>query len=135
MNEYFINNNFKNEIKINVINEVFPKLDNFEQNLLLDYLIKIIDVVSIKFNFDLSKRTIYENQFRQNNYRDSIGFLLMLLPFIDDSSGEKKKKLTSLNELYTKKEKVVDINKTEPKYIYSNLQYGRCIRNKNNIEE
>ena len=49
--------------------------------------------------------------------------IYLLLPYL------KKKPLdiVSLNDIYIKKEKNVDINKTEPKYIYSNIQYDKCI--------
>ena len=54
----------------------------------------IIDVISIKYN-------INDNyQWKQNNYRDLKGAILLLLPFIDDkSNGYLLKKLTDLNQL------------------------------------
>lgn len=130
MEYYFINDNLKNDIKQNVVNKTFPSLNQQNKNLLLEYLINVIDIIAIKFNFDISKRELYENQFRQNNYRDAIGLLLMLLPYIEDSNNEKKNKLKSFNELYIAKANNIplDINKTEPKYEYTNIQYNRCYR-------
>ena len=119
---------FISEIKQNVVFNVFPNLNNYHQNILFDYLIKIMDIISIKFNFKIANRKIYEHQFRQNKYRDSIGLLLMLLPFIDDTLGIKKKNLKSLEDLYVKKKNNININESEPQYEYSNLQYGRCKR-------
>ena len=130
MEYYFIENGFKYEIKTNTVDKIFPVLNAYHKNLLFEYLINIIDVIAIKFNFDLNNRYAYEYQFRQNNYKDAVGLLFMLLPYIDDTFGTKSKTLTSLNELYIAKKDNIkyDINLTEPKYEYTNLQYGRCIR-------
>ena len=128
---YFINKNFENELRNNTINNIFPNLNSDHKNMLFEYLINVIDVIAIKFNFDLNKREVYENQFRQNNYRDTVGLLYTLLPFINDTTGEKKRKIISLNELYIKKEEnsPADINNGLPKYLYTNIEYGRCKRN------
>lgn len=130
MEYYFITKGFKIEIDKNAVNATFPNLNIEHKTALLNYLINIIDTIAIKFNFDLNNRQIYEHQFRQNNYRDTIGLLYMLLPFIDDITGNKLQKLSSLNELYIAKKNGVqyDINEQEPKYEYTNLQYGRCLR-------
>jgi len=126
----FIDNNFKSEIEINVINKVFPNLNIIHQTLLFEMLLNIIDIISIKFGFNLSNRIIYEKQFRQNNYKDVIGLLYLLLPFIDDTNNEKKINLKSLDDLYIQKKKksINNINKGEPQYEYTNLQYNRSIR-------
>lgn len=103
MEYYFINDDFKFEIRQKVINGVFPNLNIHHADILFEYLLNVIDIIAIKFNFNLSKRIIYEQQFRQNKYRDAIGLLYLLLPFIDDTSGIKKQSLKSLDDLYIKK--------------------------------
>lgn len=130
MNYYFITEKLKDEITT-VISNVFPNLNINHKYLLLDLLLDLLDTIAIKFNFDLSKRTIYENQFRQNNYQDLRGFLLMLLPYINDD-GDKKKQLKNLNELFIKK-KIGSTNsdKISPQYEYTNVQYSRCKRDGN----
>lgn len=137
MEYYFIENGFKYEIKTNTVDKIFPVLNAYHKNLLFEYLINIIDIIAIKFNFDLNNRYMYEYQFRQNNYKDAVGLLFMLLPYIDDTFGTKSKTLTSLNELYIAKKDNIkyDINLTEPKYEYTNLQYGRCNRDNNIASE
>lgn len=130
--EYFITNNFKSEIKNLVLDIVFEKLNSMDKNILLDYLVGIMDLIAIKFNFDLDNRSKFEYQFRQNNYRDTIGLLFMLLPYIPDNL---KPNLKSFEDLFTAKYNKGDINKQEPKYIYSNIQYGRCLRDNNNPRE
>jgi len=129
MDYNFVTSTFKNEIKINVINTIFPNLNFDETDMLLDYLARTIETISTRFNFDLTNRQIYEHQFRENNYRDSIGLLYIMLPFIDPLADKTKVKF--LNDLYTKKKQPIDINKGEPKYEFSNLEYGRCNRNNN----
>jgi hypothetical protein len=136
MEYYFITDAFNSDIKKNVISKTFPNLNNHHQTLLSDKLINVIDVIATKFNFDIKNKAKYEHQFRQNNYRDAVGLLLLLLPFIDDINGSKKRSLRSLDELYVKKKDMgQDINLHEPKYEYTNIQYGRCKRIKDKAEE
>ena len=135
---FFITEAFGYNIKNNIIDVVFPKLNIEHKKLLLLYLLDIIDVIAIKFNFNLGKRIMYERQFTQNNYRDIKGLLYMLLPYIDDPNEIKTKNIKSLNDMYIakKKDSILDINLGEPEYEYSNIQYGRCDRfNKSNNKE
>lgn len=117
----------------NITNNIFPNLNESHKISLQIYIKHIINIIFIKFGFDLTNKDIYYNQFRQNNYRDVKGLLNILLPFIDDDSGKKKKELRSLNDIYIEKDKrsKLDINKSEPIYKYTNLQYGRCYRDNN----
>lgn len=135
MEYYFITDSFKSEIKKNVIDSTFSSLNDNDKSMLFGYLINVIDIIAIKFNFDIDKKKLYEHQFRQNNYRDAMGLLLLLLPFIDDLSGNKKRILKSLSDLYTVKKENININESEPKYEYTNLQYGRCKRDSNIAQE
>lgn len=129
----FVTSNFRNEIENKCLNNIFPKLKATDKQILLNYLVNLINVIAYRFNFNTKRYSLYESQFRQNNYRDVAALLFMILPFIDDDeSGENKKMLTSLDELYVKKKTNVDINEESPVYIYSNFQYGRCIRTSDN---
>ena len=53
---------------------------------------------------------------------------MMLLPYIDNSTGIDIQQITSLSDIYMVRtaDQNKDINTFEPKYKYSNLQYGRC---------
>lgn len=121
----------KIEDRVNdVIGMVFPNLNTNDKGFLREYLLDIIIFVAYKFNLD-DKPDEYIRQLTQNDSRDLIGFLLMLLPFIDDSDGKKKAQIQSFDEIYIEKdekESDVDINTSSPKYKYTNLQYGRCLR-------
>ena len=111
-----------NKKLLDVIQIVYPNLVRHNQDLLLKYLVGIIELIVIKFNFNLKNRESYVNQFMQNNYRDIRGLLLMLIPYINGKSEN----LESFNDLYTKKNVECDINTDAPAYTYTNLQYGRC---------
>lgn len=120
--------NTTNNICNNVVTQIFPNLIQQDQDLLTTYLFGIINFIALRFNFDETKKNKYILQFTQNNNKDLIGFLLMLLPYITDDNNDNKIKLKSLNDLYIQKTNNVDINNGEPKYTYTNLQYGRCKR-------
>ena len=130
----FIDKSFSDEILNNVIRVVFPNLNMVHQSLLHEHLIDIINVISIKFNFVDKKKTLYQNQFRQNKYKDSIALLNIILPFMDDTQD--KTHITKLNDIYTQKhDGISNINKESPKYVFSNIQYGRCNRDNNILTE
>jgi hypothetical protein len=132
----FIKPNFINDIYQNVIVRTFPLLQSSHKQLLLNYLVNLLNVIAISFNFDFNKSEVYEHQFKQNRYQDLVALLLLLLPFINDDLNTKKQAITSLNDIFVAKiNKNVDINGGEPKYLYSNLQYGRCIRKRDEITE
>lgn len=126
----YITPEFSTKIK-QVVSQVFSILNDNHKQILNTYLIDIIDIIAVKFNFDPNNKSLYEKQFTQNNSRDIKGLLLILLPYIDDELGNKKKQIASLNDIYTEKKEssIQDINKGEPLYKYSNIQYNRCKRN------
>lgn len=131
MISYFIPKSMRDKLYNNVVNNVFPSLVYEDKNLLTDYLFELIDIIAIKFNFDEEQKDKYLYQFEQNNYKDSKGLLLALLPFIKDNDETVKKGLQKLSDLYIKKEEgslKVDLLKGEPKYKYTNIQYNRCKR-------
>ena len=127
---YFIENKFKLEIK-NVVAKIFKNLYSDHKILIQKYLIGIMELICIKFNFNDHNKPLYYNQFRQNNYRDVKGIINILLPYINDPNYTKLGELKSLNDIYVKRAEGyenININEKEPKYEYSNIQYGRCTR-------
>lgn len=119
-------NKIMNEIINKVIQTEFPKLNIKHRNKLLELMIDILDLVSIKFGIGSD----FNYQLQQNDNQDIKGFLLMLIPFVNDKS-----EIKDLNDIYVSKEPTdTDINKAEPKYVFSNVQYGRCKRGKTNTE-
>ena len=121
----FVQPDFKMEIYKNVISATFPNLIDTHKNILLKYLTRLLDVVAYSIFFEdilNSEEDKLRNQLRQNNYRDVLGFMFMLLPYTDDTSDTTK--LESFDQLYTAKKDKSDPKNKEPKYIYSNVQYG-----------
>lgn len=129
----FLTDNFIRDININVIARVFPKLNRTHSDMLSKYLQKLINIIAHEFFFDNSNKYIYEQQFRQNSYRDLVALLLLLIPFIHGNTQEIK----SLNDIWLDTTSTVkpDANISSPFYKFSNTQYSRCIRNPENIQE
>lgn len=121
MSYRFITESLKANINDNVINAMFPKLNTAHRNILLKYLLIIIDVLAQIYNFSGDN---YVHQLTQNNYQDVKWLLTFLLPYLNRDQSE----IEHLNDIYTSKLKSIDINKGTPKYTYSNIQYGRCAR-------
>lgn len=136
----FMSMNFERAIYTNVIKKSFPKLLESQQNTLHNYLCGLIQFIAICYDFysDINGFTI---KLKQNNYKDLTWLLTCLLPYID-SNVRNPSLLTDLNELYALrydnvpsdiKEKCLhlridDINLMAPKYVFSNIQYGRFDR-------
>lgn len=127
-------NDFNIELYNNVIKYIFPNLNKYDSELLLKYLLRTIDIISYCFNFSFEreKANIFIDKLKNDNYKDAIGIMYLLLPFINSESD--KSKIISFEDIYIDKTKNTDININEPKYVFSNLQYGRCIRS-NPIKE
>jgi hypothetical protein len=126
MTTIIINNQLRKEIDDNVLSVIFPKLNRFDKDILLNGLCHIIDYIYIYFNFINKDKLLY--QLRQNKYKDCISLLLITLPYINDDTGIKKTEIVNLNDIYIKKQTNFQIDKNPPKYIYSNIQYGRINR-------
>ena len=126
-----IDNNFENTIKNIVIASIFPKLNAIDKDYLLNIIVKLLNTISICFHFDLEKKKDYIYQLTQNDYADVKFLIKYFLPYVSGDYEE----ITSFNDIYIKKHKKCDINKEEPKYVFSNLQYNRCIRNEDDYKE
>jgi len=136
----FITDDFEKTIKINVINKTYPNLNSAHQNILSTYLYGLIQMSATCHDF-YSDKTNFISKLTQNSFKDLRWMLTFLLPFMNQNI-KKVYELRDLNELYTLRYdknkhaselatelKIEDINLTAPKYVFSNLQYGRCERN------
>lgn len=121
----FVDTTIKNILMDNVISDMFPNLITEHKILLHKYLVRLVDLLSVTFNFNNDNN--YVHQLRQNNFQDIKWLLLHLLPFINDD-GTKLKDIVNLNDIYSVKIIDEDINKHSPVYKFSNIQYGRNIR-------
>ena len=145
---YFIldhnNNGFELDVK-NKIKTMFSELNADDLSFLHKLLIDLINYISVYFGWNIHEnnspftKQYYIDNLSGNDYKDIIALLNLLLPFINDPTDDKKKKLKSLSEIYITK---IDdnmnsdeyINTYAPKYEYSNIQYNRCDRT-NQIKE
>lgn len=111
-------------IKQKLIEDVFKKLGQHDILLLTDYLCRLINFIFFRFHLDEESEGNFWRQLVQNNLTDLRALLNMILPFIsDDSTDSKKGTLTSLSELYLKTD-------SNGKFVFTNMQYNRCIRTK-----
>jgi hypothetical protein len=122
----FVDNKFKTEI-FTIINDFFPNLNSEDKKALNILTGFIIDIISMKYSFE--KTESYYYQWKQNNYRDLKGVILLLLPFIDDKlNGYLLENITDLNQLlYSHKSQTIptDIhNLVREDILGTHFEYG-----------
>jgi len=122
MESPFFNNDFDSILNINVISSLYPELIQPHKMILLKYLKQLILLISMVYNFE-SNQNDFMYELTQNDYQDLKWLLSHLLPHL-----ESEKSITSFENMYNAKKKDTDINNSSPKYKFTNLQYGRCIR-------
>lgn len=130
--EFNLSVNFKQELKTNVINRMFPLLNSNQANILYEYLIEIVELVIIKNN--IFKLPRYETYLIKDSYKDLIGLLFLLFPYID-TNEKTTLDIRDLNEIYVNfskdnkaKQNPLEVNQYEPKFMFSNTQYNRIDR-------
>jgi hypothetical protein len=99
----------------NVIDKIFPNLNQDHKNLIKTYTSQIIEYISCRFCFDLNNKELYYQQFYQNDFRDIKSVINFLLPYIDDKNGT--------YELHKQVYTLSDIAKTE----ITNINYDRSL--------
>lgn len=113
-------------LRSELVSRYFPLLRPSDKDLLIDGLVKMINLMRIKLGFGGNNNkpdSLLWTQLVQNNLFDLRALLGLMLPFIDDKpNDENKKKLVSLRDLYLVKD-------SRGNYVYTNSQYNRCIRN------
>lgn len=145
MTAKFISDDFEEAIKFNVINKMYPNLMFSHQKLLTTYLYGLIQMSATCHDF-YSDHGGFIEKLKQNSFKDVKWLLTFLLPYINQNIVNVSE-LKDLSELYTlrydkisadtkeklKELKIEDINLVSPKYAFTNLQYGRCIRGDSNV--
>ncbi len=116
-------------LRTELIDTVFPVLNEEDKNLLLDGIVKLINMIHLKFDFEQNNNkqdSLLWDQLIQNKLLDLRALLGIMLPYImDNETDDNKHKLKALKDLYMEKN-------GEGAYIYTNTQYNRCIRSYNN---
>jgi hypothetical protein len=130
----FVDDILENEIYNIVIPQIFENMESEYKIIIKKYVVRLINIISACFIFHLDIK-IYYRQLKQNNYQDIKWLIYHLLPFLNEKNNDKIK---TFNDIYVNKYEDVDINKKEPQYLHSNIQYNRCNRgdkNKNKYTE
>lgn len=141
MSYRFVDMNIKTSID-EVINNEYPVMNSKDKDLIKKYAYPSLEVIAhcmgmtnrifktdttIGTDRNLAMRQC-RYEFTRNNNLLIYWIIQYLVPYINEGNGGTKSEITSFNDIYLKKNKDVDINKETPDYVYSNLQYDRCIR-------
>jgi hypothetical protein len=140
-NYIFVNNSFRTYIN-NVLQDLFPNLDESDIKILLLFICFLIENISIRIYFIKSELDVNNNhylQWKQNNNRDILAITLQIIPFMDQKNNrENYNKIKDLNQiLYDKNSNDIDrlILKKELKESlkkelkYTNFSIGLLIDN------
>jgi len=126
----FVDPVLENEIRNIIVPSIFPMLNINHTELLCKYVIRLINITAMCFGF---YDDTYVDQLKQNNYQDVKWLIAHLLPFLNEDNDVSK--IVALDEIYTKKKINCNINKNEPNYLYSNVQYNRFVRTNDDYAE
>jgi hypothetical protein len=117
----FINESMKSIIKKG-LDDLYINLNSNHKEIIYFYTEKLIEFIAYQYNFS---KTNYEYEFIQNNYKNVKWLSTLLLPYLNVSQTE----LKSFDDMYKEKSnKLCKINEEEPMYIFTNIQYNRCLR-------
>jgi hypothetical protein len=140
MTTKFVTDEFERAIKTNIVQKTFPRLVQNQIEMLASYLYGILQMLATCHDF-YNDRDNFNLKLKQNSYKDLRWILTYLLPYIDQTK-KSTSELTDLEQLYSLRydqvssdikalayeKHVDDINIVPPKYVFSNIQYGRFIR-------
>jgi hypothetical protein len=108
------------------ITKIFPRLNKTDINRLIEATFEVLKYFFACSNFELiyniNARKYFINYLIKDDYDNLKSLIMQLLPYINTNTSS----IVSLNDIILNKQTNVDINKEEPKYLYSNLQYSIC---------
>lgn len=126
MTNNFVNDNFKNIMMNEVISKSYPKLILSHKKLLLKNLLKIINLLSLIYNFNHNEQA-FLHEFMQNNFQAPRWIASMLFEYT-----AKPEDITSFYDFYKAKKQIINQTDLEkvvaPNYIFTNVQFGRINR-------
>jgi len=111
-----------NELRLIIndgLNNLYKNLNQIDLELINKYTTKLIEIIAYQYN--LTTDELYM-QLTQNDYENIKWLSSLILPYINVPRNN----LKSFKTMYTDKIEDIDINKEEPKYIFTNIQYNRC---------
>ena len=121
MSNFYI---FKLELSEKILPKIFIKLNVRDINIICNYLIYLFEFISVIMN--IKNTDVYIYNLKDNNYKEIRWFIKLLLPNINDKSYIEE--IRELYQIFYEKINDVDIDKNEPLYKYSNIQYNLCNR-------
>jgi hypothetical protein len=131
----FVYKEIYKQIRSNVIDILFPKLNNENKKMLTQWCAIIVESIEIYFRFYKWPPQVLYQKLKLNDYRDIKWIVTHILPYIDESKKDMKQ-IINLSDIFTKREDGMEsINTKSPNYTYSNFQYGRFSREKNDYQE
>jgi len=117
-----------------VIRKLLRNLDDTQFTQLINLLINLIDNIVILFHIEEKYIPNFLKKLEENNFRDVLGLFLLLLPYIDNL--DELQNIKYLEEIYTTRhpsDKVNNPQQSTPRYLFTNIQYNRCIREPFNL--
>lgn len=117
-----MDNSFRQEVADMLRQRIFTRLVKPDLDTLVDGLSMVLNCVMYRFGFAEEKLAEHRAGLRKNDYMDVLGFVNMLLPFIDDEGGTKKRhaNLETLHDIVAKKS-------APNKYAVCNYQYDHIL--------
>jgi len=103
----------------NGLDDLYKNLNSIDLNILKKYTKRLIEIIGYQYNLNPDQ---YYAQLEINDYKDIKWLSTLLLPFSNTSLSE----IESFKKMFIDKLENVDINKEEPKYKFTNIQYSRC---------
>jgi hypothetical protein len=118
MSKFNLNKSIERIINI-ALDDLYKNLNSEDLNILKNYTKRIIEIIGYQYNLNPDS---YYAQLEINDYKDIKWLSTLLLPFSNISLSE----IESFKKMFIEKIEDVDINKEEPKYKFTNIQYSRC---------
>ena len=103
----------------NGLDDLYKNLNSSDLDILKNYTKRLIEIIGYQYNLNPDK---YYAQLEINDYKDIKWLSTLLLPYSNISLSE----IESFKKMFIEKIDDVDINKEEPKYKFTNIQYSRC---------
>jgi hypothetical protein len=140
MTTKFVTEEIERIIKTNVVEKTFPRLIKSHSDMLATHLNGVVQMLATCHDFYKDRDNFYF-KLKQNSYKDLKWLLTYLIPYINQSK-QSMAELTDLEQLYSLRydkvssnnrtlaieKHIEDINLVAPKYVFSNIQYGRVKR-------
>lgn len=118
MSKFYLNKSIERIINIG-LDDLYKNLNSIDLNILKNYTKRVIEIIGYQYNLNPDR---YYAQLEINDYKYIKWLSTLLLPFSNTSLTG----IESFKKMFIEKLEDIDINKEEPKYKFTNIQYSRC---------